>query len=172
MGSYKWIVRVSKIDEVIFDLVWIRIKKSELPHLTDAISNWQNSYNLNVLIKSMKLLSLLILKFKEDSTKYSLQLKESRLISMTTQNAAFMTEVSKVFFYLSKYWMKPNEYVQSLCGCICVGKGATAWKVLVEILIAYLHKTRPEFESIRYTRGFIHYIESISYKTPICLNHF
>ena len=169
--TYKWVVKVSKIDEVIFDLVWNRIKKSELPHLTEAISNWLNSYNLNVLIKTMKLFSLLILKFKEDFTKYALQLKEPLVISMTTQKAAFMIEVSKVFFYLSKYCMKPDEYIQFIWECINISKGVTAWKVLVEILIAYLHNNQPEFESIRFTKGFIAWMESISYRTPICLNH-
>ena len=171
-SPYKWIVRVSKLDEVIFNLIWNKVKKCELSHLINAISNMLNNYNLNVLIKTMKLLSLLILKFKEDYTKYVLLLKKPLAKSMTTQKTAFMIRLSKVFFYLSKYWMKPDKYVQFLCGCIYIGKGITAWKVLVEILVAYIHNTQPEFENLRSSKSFVSCVEGISSKTPICFNHF
>ena len=170
--TYKWVVKVSKLDEVIFDLVWNRIKSAELPYLTTAISNTLNSYNLNVLIKTLKLLSLLILKFKEEYSPFTQQLKSSLVKSMSTQKAAFMIEISKVFYYLSKYWMTPGEYIQFIWECIDVAKGVTAWKVLVEILITYIHTSKPSFEAFKTAKSFIPWVESIWSKTPICINHF
>ena len=91
---------------------------------------------------------------------------------MKTQKTAFMIRVSKVFFYLSKYWMKPDKYVQFLCSCIYIGKGIIAWKVLVEILVAYIHNTQPEFENLRFSKSFVSCVEGISSRTPICFNNF
>ena len=42
-SPYKWIDRVSKLDEATFDLIWNKVKKCELSHLTNAILNMLNN---------------------------------------------------------------------------------------------------------------------------------
>mmetsp|Transcript_6982 Transcript_6982/g.6162 ORF Transcript_6982/g.6162 Transcript_6982/m.6162 type:complete len:362 (+) Transcript_6982:190-1275(+) len=100
---YRWVDRVSKIDDVIFDCVSNKIIDKELVYLKQFIEHMLCSYNLNVLMKTQKLMQLLILKFKEKFAPLSQNMVECLVKSMGVSKPAYMTEIIKVYYYLSKY---------------------------------------------------------------------
>lgn len=112
--NYRWVDRVSKLDEIIFDLAWDKIQKQELPYITSLISNMLNSYNLNVLVKSLKLLGLLILHFKGEFNEHLDMLMEPLIKSLVNRKPAYLIEVSKVYFYIGKHCLEPREYLKLL----------------------------------------------------------
>mmetsp|Transcript_22580 Transcript_22580/g.25944 ORF Transcript_22580/g.25944 Transcript_22580/m.25944 type:complete len:281 (+) Transcript_22580:554-1396(+) len=160
--TYKWVTRVSKIDEVIFDLVWNRVVEGELVYLTELISSMLNSYNVNVLVKTLKLLGLLILKFKEVYAPYIIKLREPLTRSLSSSKGAFLIEASKVFFYIKKYCFTPDQYIKFLTEAISQWQGVTQCKILVEILLTFIHEDRPAFECFKTVKGFTSFIEDLS----------
>lgn len=152
--------RVSKLDEVIFDLSQNKVVTGELRYLAELLENMFNSYNLNVLLKSCRLLSLLILRFKNSLYPYLEKLKPAILKSLSSRKAVYQVEISKVFYYLSKYCFSTEEYVTFLL----TGMGSTSWastmKFLTEIFVTLLESKSVEISMLSGKNHFINTVES------------
>ena len=72
-------------------------------YISKLLGNMYNSYNLNVLLKSCKLTNLLILKFGKSLNIYIKYFKDELLKTLVNKKAVYLSEVSKTFYYLSKY---------------------------------------------------------------------
>ena len=171
-SNYRWVDRVSKLDEVIFDLVWNKVIKEELPYLARLISEMLNSYNMNVLIKTLKLLCLLILKFKEEFKPHIKDIRDALLKSLDNNKPMFLIEVSKTYYYLSKYCLNPVEYLSLLIEGINHSKGVKACKLQVEILVTFLDDTKPSLEVLAEVPDFVSTIENLSMRKPATFAEF
>ena len=157
---YSWVERISKIDDIIFDCVSNKIVEEELIYLCDFIAHMLCSDNLNVLIKTQKLLQFLILKFKEGMTLHILRILDSIVKSMSTNQPKYLIEVTKVFFYLSKYSMDQIVYLDFLSECILVSQSTLTsktflrkndrnyyvLKICIETLQTFIDETKPDIE--------------------------
>lgn len=135
ISKYSWVDRVSKLDDIIFDLLSDKIVKEELLYISHVLINMLNSYNLNVVIKTMRLLQLLLLKFKGEMTVFIKEIRASFLKCLSHSKAAVLIEIAKVFYYLKKYCLSSDEYLTLLYDSINETESIKSCKLLVEILI-------------------------------------
>lgn len=133
--KYSWVDRVSKLDDIIFDLLSDKIVKEELLYISHVLINMLNSYNLNVVIKTMRLFQLLLLKFKGEMTVFIKEIRSSFLKCLSHSKAAVLIEIAKVFYYLKKYCLTSDEYLTLLYDSIIETQSIKSCKLLVETLV-------------------------------------
>ncbi|CAI2359909.1 unnamed protein product [Moneuplotes crassus] len=165
---FDWVKRVSLLDDIMFDLMSDKIVDDELIYIFDYIDHMLCSYNLNVLMRTQKLIQTFILKStNHPSETFSFQVKRnfSRIIetfvkSLNVSVPKYLVEVAKVFYYLEKYMFTEREYYMMLQSCFAWCNQKKGIQVITESIVTFIENSSPDIKNVLEGTNFARTIES------------
>ena len=113
-----WEDKVNGLDTLIFKCVAQQVTFDDLHCIVRLLGVTLKHDNPYLVMKSLKLVILLINKFERDFYPYVYQIIDGLLSAMGTKKTQILQLINKVFFQLQNIWMKTEDFLRVLIHCL------------------------------------------------------